>query len=1143
MKKVLLFWTLITSGFIAIAQVPGDTIITATFNYSQTASSRDTVVQFPNIPGISYEKIYMLYNMRCKNGLVSQGVAGQTNIGCGEWDYTCNTYIVDSAKVDSAKAKHPSHLITGFSGTTFNYTTSPTYTYYQHTLNNIQTQSTISETQATIGTSNQTLSSPFNAQNKTSKSQYLYTASELVAAGLSAGVINSIKFNVLSAGSTAQFLQIKLISTTASSLNASQPLLNVGTLVYSNHTSFATGINQLYFNNAFNWDGISDVVVEFSFTNSIAGINTIIDGSSTPIVMGLESPQDDHYFEFTGTNQVMLGNTNFTGFTNQISIAFWSYGNPDFLPANTSVAYATNAQMHRQVNIHFPWSNSRVYWDCGTGGTFDRIEKLATSQELEGTWNHWTFTKNATTGIMNIYFNGTLWHTGTGFTLPVQITDFMLGAAPNMNYPYYGKFDDLSVWSTELQAADIAAWMRKPLTATHPNYANLVAYYKFNEGSGNTMSDASPAQLQANTNIGNPWWGIIKGATRFKNFEEVNHRPTLTLIQGNYVQTISSSTVLDSVPKIPNNVKSFIVNNNDLIPFDTNDYFQSGYSYVYDAITNQLVDSILIAPTNTINITELNYYKRSPATFQLMSFVTPYGINLDLGMTGKTWTFDVTDYAPILKGSKRIFINGGGERQEDMDIRFVFIVGTPPRDVKDINNIWKVENADYTKILNDNMFEPRDVLLNPNASGFKIRSAITGHGQEGEFIPRTHSINLNGGTPEFSWDVWKACAENPVYPQGGTWIYDRAGWCPGMATDIKEMEITSMVTPGTTTNIDYGINTASGQTNYWISNQLVNYGAPNFNIDASVVDIKNPTTKVEYARSNSICSNPIVVIKNTGSTALTSLTIEYWVNNNSIKETYAWTGSLAFLETTEVKLPFSDNLWSAVNGPDNNIFHVEIKNPNGGTDGYPLNNKFQSVFSITNVVPSNFIVWFKTNAAAAETQYEIIDQNGTQVMLRSNLASNTQYRDTLQLPFGCYQFKITDSDNDGIDFWANQDGAGFARFRQSNGAPLKNFGGDFGKSFIYNFTVDYPLTYESILQSQEVKLYPNPTRNQFTIEGENIESKQIVVYNTLGQVIKCTLNMGINKVTVDIENLPSGIYHVHVKNTNGVVKSFKLVKE
>ena len=112
------------------AQMPGDTIIVNTFNYG--SGTRDSVIQFPNNPAIRYEKVLMLYNMRCKNGLVSPGIAGQTNIGCGEWDYSCNTYITDSSRVDSSMSTRASHTISNFTGSSFPYITTPYYNKYQY---------------------------------------------------------------------------------------------------------------------------------------------------------------------------------------------------------------------------------------------------------------------------------------------------------------------------------------------------------------------------------------------------------------------------------------------------------------------------------------------------------------------------------------------------------------------------------------------------------------------------------------------------------------------------------------------------------------------------------------------------------------------------------------------------------------------------------------------------------------------------------------------------------------------------------------------------------------------------------------------------------------------------------------------------
>ncbi|MBK7588025.1 MAG: hypothetical protein IPI22_06670 [Bacteroidetes bacterium] len=78
---------------------------------------------------------------------------------------------------------------------------------------------------------------------------------------------------------------------------------------------------------------------------------------------------------------------------------------------------------------------------------------------------------------------------------------------------------------------------------------------------------------------------------------------------------------------------------------------------------------------------------------------------------------------------------------------------------------------------------------------------------------------------------------------------------------------------------------------------------------------------------------------------------------------------------------------------------------------------------------------------------------------------------------------ISDSEEDGIDFWANNDGIGFARLRTAAGGTIINFEGDFGKSFIYNFTGDYPLSYDDLYDTKEMLVYPNPAK-QFVIEGK-----------------------------------------------------------
>ena len=596
-------------------------------------------------------------------------------------------------------------------------------------------------------------------------------------------------------------------------------------------------------------------------------------------------------------------------------------------------------------------------------------------------------------------------------------------------------------------------------------------------------------------------------------------------------------------------------------------------SYLFDENGNILsVDTTAI--DGVITITDLVYYKRYPMAFQIMSFVTPYGINLDLGMSGKTWYFDVTDYTPILTGEKRITMGGGGQWQEDMDIKFLFIVGTPPRDVIEMQQIWKPQSKSYTSIMANTSFEPRDVLMHPNASSYKLRTTITGHGQEGEFIPRDHYLNINGGIQEYIWQVWTECGDNPIYPQGGTWIYDRAGWCPGKVSDLREDDITQLVSPGQIHNIDYGISTATGSSNYWVSSQLVSYDIPNHSLDAAVYDILSPTNQILHVRTNPICSKPKIVIQNTGATTLTSLRIEYWVNGAATHESYQWNGSLEFLEKEVIELPISTSFWNSIdfsagvsfgqvttyeNAPNLNKFYVKISDPNGSSDEYSFNNTLHSTFTPAPEYPNKFTFWYTTNngsiGGVSETSWQISDNQGIPIYTGNNLSVNTAYKDTLEFNDGCYILRVTDTDDDGLDFWANNDGGGMLRFRRiepfidTTSIPwvyynwFKSFELDFGSYIHHEFiTSETPLIIKDESKSF-LNIYPNPTTDKIIVEGNLSQNGKILLQDKLGKII-FTRDVKSNsfKITINMSKYANGIYFLKIESQD-IQSIKKLVKQ
>lgn len=1131
-NKGFLTIALLVVSFFTFAQNVGDTIVVQSFNYNQSSGvgNRDTVIEFPNLPGVTFEKVLMSYNMRCKDGNVSPAISGQTNIGCGEWDYSCNTYIHDSTRVDSVLVKTPSHTIGGFTGTTFSYTSQPTYDIYQTEVQSVVVNVVNSESQFAVGNNGTSLNNVFATDKQTGKSQYLYTAAELLAAGLTpASNIDGFQFQVISGNETANFVKVKLKATNNSILSGSTPDLTGWTEVYYNTIDFASGTENIQFYQPFYWDGVSNIIVEFSFHNDALAGAIVIDGEDTGMNLGLTSAGDFHQF-FHGSNYIESNAYKGIAGTTSRTVEAWIKSTDT---DGEIAAWGTNETGSKWVfRLE---NNGRIRVEVNGGFI------VGTTVVNNDEWHHVACVFNGTNASdIKLYVDGVLEANSSVGALAINTNiadgiNFRSSLGVNNRY-FNGIIDELRVWSTDLSAAELNAWMHRSVDATHAQFASLDLYHPMNETSGNGVADAS-----ANGNdgevIGGAVWSTLNGEDLFKDFKEVTTRPALTFLQGDYDLTITPTSVNDTVYKLAKPVTEYeIISNEGTVLYDEvavlsqMDLYEATSTIVYDP-SGAIIQTIPVTAEGTISITDLPYFQRWPMKFEIMSFVTPYGINLDLGMEGKTWTFDLTDFTPILKGSKRMTMERGGQWQEDMDIKFLFIVGTPIRDVKDIREIWRTESRGYAAIIDNTYFGPRDYTLDPTGNAFKVRTSITGHGQEGEFIPRNHFINVNGGATEFSWSVWKECAENPVYPQGGTWIYDRAGWCPGMPTDVRHNDITNFVTAGSSVNIDYGVSTASGTSNYIVSNQLVTYGAPNHTLDAGIVEISQPSDRVEFQRFNSMCNQPKVRIQNAGSTTLTSLTISYWINGTTTHEEYQWTGSLEIGETEEVELPAPSSLWAEATATGN-VFYAEVSNPNGGADEYVHNNKYTSKFTLPEVMPSELIVWFRTNNVGSESSYQLLDSDGNIVHQKSGMASNTLYKDTVVLELGCYTYRVMDSGDDGLSFFANSDGTGYTRFYQVGGGQVKAFGSDFGDGFDFNFTVDFPLSYNELNDLEGFKAYPNPTNDEVNISLVGFDKKVTVdVYNSIGRLVyseEVTTENELYTGTVDVRNFENGVYIIKV---------------
>ncbi len=451
--------------------------------------------------------------------------------------------------------------------------------------------------------------------------------------------------------------------------------------------------------------------------------------------------------------------------------------------------------------------------------------------------------------------------------------------------------------------------------------------------------------------------------------------------------------------------------------------------------------------------------------FTLGSFVTPYGKRLKLGgEDGWKWFYDITEYAPLLVGKRNLT---SGNNQELLNLEFLFIKGRPARDVLSVANIYPYGDYKYELLATDSLLKEKEIVLSAEAKAYSLKAIISGHGHAGprnccEWDSKTHSYYINKWEA-FRWNVWTDCGDNPIYPQGGTWPFDRAGWCPGTIVDEYEFEITSSVSPGDTVLIDYGIEfyqeNGEKEGTFRMSHQLFSYGKPNFEYDASIVEILNPTTEDKHSRDNPGCGVPKIIIQNTGSHPLTQLSFRYGIKGTRQKR-HHWAGKLKFLETEIVTLP-------ALNPKalkNSEAFTVEIIVGKNSRDEYAGNNKQVSFYEKPAVFPSEVVIALTTNSPdrARENHCYIYDANGVVWLYEDEFKDSTDYHFEVDLPKGCFKFLFEDDLQDGISrHWWNRNSKpelvgnkGNIQLESGAGDTLVVFPADFGERVSYYFIVE-----------------------------------------------------------------------------------------
>ncbi len=1074
--------------------------------------------------GQSYSKVLMYHTLKC----FEQGTAGGLGYPCGEWDYLTYSYLFDHTGVmDSSLFSVPRWKINDqdFETDSLILTAGAVHDTVRHTF----TLAPIEQAFAIAGgnSSPEMPGAPFAAtEGGAGRAQWLWSADELNAMQLPAGPVDGfyLPWDATMTGATR--VTIRLAHAPSDTLTGFAEA--DWTEVYAGLA--ANGTNYWTFDTPWTWDGASPVVVDCAWDGGGWSADEWW-GTEAAAGQTWTATSTGHYLALDGGDRLEIDPAAFAALNDQVTVECWQRGTPEFQPENNSIFEGLNAAGQRELNVHLPWSNGNVYWDAGYDGGYDRIFAAAGAADYEGQWNHWAFTKDATAGTMAIYLNGELWLEGTDKdNLFGEIVSFYIGSNGLGNGNFYrGDLEEFRVWTAALDGATIAEWRGRTALGAHPHAADLAFRESFDAANGEP-TDAGWLH-------GNAGRRMLSGAEAFLDEGPYagERKPSFGWVTGATLGEPVTYTVDVLEPKAPVSVSEWAADGNAAVWVD----LAYGYPVESQIITRTPEgDTLAAAPipgTATVYENEQVTYYGVPFEvidrYELARYITPYGINLTLGPDGWTWVVDVTDYLPLLRDSVEL---EAGNWQELLDLKFAFIHGTPPRDVQRVESFWHgtINLNTFDDQIVDHTFTPE-----PGESMFRLVTRASGHGfgsgnNCGEFCDNLHTVEVNG-QPQWTWEIMRECADNALYPQGGTWIYDRAGWCPGALVDTRTFELTPLVSPDAPFTVDYDI-TWDPDGNYRMEGQIIAYGPPNMASDAEITEVLSPSDFKLKSRVNPVCESPEIVLRNNGSEPLTAATFTYRIVGG-VEQTYEWSGNLGFLESETVALPFDDPTFHEGGDDEALVFEVTVT---ATGDEEPGNDTARSSFhrvptwAYNDLDDNRIIVWTKTNLVPVETTVELTDAAGNVVWSRGYNQANTTFRDTIAINQGCYRFTVYDSGDDGMSFWANNDGSGYVRLKKVASGNFHVFEPDFGKSIsqAFFFQTNVVGVEEPAVEAPGLAAFPNPASDQINLRwNPTFAPTRWQLRDLQGRLVdQGTIAPGNSGLTLPVSGLSSGAYHIEV---------------
>lgn len=281
--------------------------------------------------------------------------------------------------------------------------------------------------------------------------------------------------------------------------------------------------------------------------------------------------------------------------------------------------------------------------------------------------------------------------------------------------------------------------------------------------------------------------------------------------------------------------------------------------------------------------------------------------------------------------------------------------------------------------------------------------------------------------------------------------------------------------------------------------------------------------------------SPIVTVINQGFDTIQSFSLYFRVDNLALDSLLFSGQNLAPYASLNLALPSYDKTVGA------HTLLTYTANPNNMPDEKNSNDTLKVSYDIA--VGQALFFNLTLDYYTEETSWSIKTDEGITIDSGSNYTSQITINNDYCLQDDCYVFEIEDSGDNGLSGIISVYFTGTFSAQNADGDTIFSLHPDslnFGSSTSRNFCLPETLGISDNIGSVGMNVYPNPTYGEVNITTNSIETKQVFVYNVIGQQLSST-ETNEETLKIDLSNYLEGTYLIKIK-LNEVIRLFKVQK-